>query len=70
MRNLEIEQTMYEMATAFLKQRFPKGWGGVAVIHTEQGSYFTSVALESANASVLLCIEPAPCARPINIRKR
>ena len=57
MRNLEIEQTMYEMATTFLKQRFPKGWGGVAVIHTEQGSYFTSVALESANASVLLCIE-------------
>ena len=31
MRNLEIEQTMYEMATTFLKQRFPKGWGGVAI---------------------------------------
>ena len=57
MRNLDIENTMYEKATTFLKQRFPKGWGGVAVIHTEQGSYFTSVALESANASVLLCIE-------------
>ena len=57
MRNLEIEKTMYEMATTFLKKRFPKGWGGVAVIHTEQGSYFTSVALESAYASVLLCIE-------------
>ena len=57
MTNPEIEHTMYEMAVTFLKRRFPKGWGGVAVIHTEQGSYFTSVALESANASVVLCIE-------------
>ena len=57
MSNAEIERTMYDMAVTFLKRRFPRGWGGVAVIHTEQGSYFTSVALESANASVLLCIE-------------
>jgi cytidine deaminase len=26
-------------------------------VHTEEGSYFTSVALECENASVLLCIE-------------
>lgn len=57
MRNLEIETKMYEIATTFLKKRFPTGWGGVGVVHTQQGSYFTSVALESANASVLLCIE-------------
>lgn len=57
MRNNEIENKMYEMATKFIKKRFPKGWGGAAVIHTEEGSYLTSVALESANSSVLLCIE-------------
>lgn len=57
MSNSEIEEKMYELATTFLKRRFPKGWGGVGVVHTEQGSFFTSVALESANASVVLCIE-------------
>ncbi|HIU46947.1 MAG TPA: cytidine deaminase [Candidatus Fimadaptatus faecigallinarum] len=54
---MNIEQEMYNRATEFIAQRFPVGWGGAAVIHTEQGSFFTSVALESANASVLLCIE-------------
>lgn len=54
---MNIEQEMYDRATEFIARRFPVGWGGAAVIHTEQGSFFTSVALESANASVLLCIE-------------
>ena len=57
MKNIEIEKNMFQIAAAFIEKRFPKGWGGVGVIHTQQGSYFTSVALESANASVLLCIE-------------
>lgn len=56
-RDLKIENKMYEIATEFIKKRYPTGWGGAAVIHTKQGSYFTSVALESANSSVLLCIE-------------
>ena len=57
MRNHEIEQKMYETAVRFIEKRFPHGWGGVGVIHTAQGHYLTSVAFESANASVLLCIE-------------
>lgn len=57
MNNQEIEQEMYRMATQFIEKRYPSGWGGAAVIHTKQGSFFTSAALESANASVLLCIE-------------
>ena len=42
---------------AVYRKRFPTGWGGVGVVHTEEGGYFTSVALKCENASVLLCIE-------------
>lgn len=30
MDNLNIQKRMYEIATQFIPQRFPKGWGGVA----------------------------------------
>ena len=48
---------MYEMATALIEKRYPAGWGGAAVIHTAEGSYFSSVAIETANSSAGLCIE-------------
>ena len=54
---MNIEKEMYDRVTEFIKKRFPEGWGGAAIIHTEEGSFFISVALESANSSVLLCIE-------------
>lgn len=54
---MNIEQEMYDRVTRFIEKRFPKDWGGAAIIHTEEGSFFTSVAVESANGSVLLCIE-------------
>lgn len=57
MRNFDVENRMYQLATELIEKRFPLGWGGAGVVHTAQGSYFTSVALESANASALLCIE-------------
>lgn len=57
MENTEIEKEMYRIATDLIERRFPSGWGGAGVIHTEEGHYFTSVALESGNASAQLCIE-------------
>ncbi len=54
---MNIEQEMYDRATEFIKKRYPKDWGGAAVIHTKEGNFFTSVAIDSANSSVLLCIE-------------
>lgn len=45
------------MAKALIVERYPSGWGGAAVIRTQKDRYLTSVALESANSSVLLCIE-------------
>jgi cytidine deaminase len=55
--NKSIEQQMYEQALEFIPKRYPKGWGGVAIIHSEDGQFFSSVALETANSSVQLCIE-------------
>jgi cytidine deaminase len=52
-----IEQEMYRRAIEFIPQRYPKGWGGVAIIHTEDDQYLSSVAIETANSSVILCIE-------------
>ena len=40
---------------------YPKGvrkvLGGVAIIHTEDDQYLSSVAIETENNSVILCIE-------------
>ncbi|MCP3738057.1 cytidine deaminase [Rossellomorea sp. BNER] len=52
-----IENDMYNLAKDFITKRYPEGWGGVAVIHTDKGEFLTSVSIETANSSVDLCIE-------------
>jgi hypothetical protein len=32
-----IENDMYNLAKDFIIKRYPEGWGGVAVIHTDEG---------------------------------
>lgn len=54
---MNIEETMYIRLKEFIENRYPKGWGGGAIMKTEQGSYLISVALESANAGAGLCME-------------
>ena len=57
MRNFEIEQEMYRRAVDLIERRYPLGWGGAGVVHTANGNYFTSVSIDTANASATLCIE-------------
>lgn len=57
MQDAVVEQRMFQAAVELIEKRYPTGWGGAAVVHTADDRYFTSVALESANSSVLLCIE-------------
>ena len=54
---MSIEQTLYDTAVGFIKNSYPTGWGGAAVIHTDDDRYLISVALEVFNASAELCIE-------------
>ena len=57
MEKNEIASVLFSKATEFLQKRYPKGWGGVAVLRTNQNNYLISVALESCNAGASLCIE-------------
>ncbi len=57
MRNIETEQKMFRLATELIEKRYPSGWGGAAVIRTAPDHYYTSVAIDTANASAALCIE-------------
>ena len=52
-----VEQEMYRKAIEFISGRDAKGWGGAAIIRSEDGQYFTSVAIETANGGAALCIE-------------
>lgn len=54
---MDIEQYLYETAVAFIKERYPTGWGGAAALYTEDGRCLISVAPEALNASAELCIE-------------
>lgn len=54
---MNIEQVLYDTATSFIKERYPSGWGGAAVIHTDNDLFLISVAPEVLNASAELCIE-------------
>lgn len=54
---MNIEQTLYDTAVDFIKNRYPTGWGGAAAIHTDDDRILISVAIEVFNASAELCIE-------------
>ena len=54
---MNIEQTLYNAAVDFIKNRYPTGWGGAAVIHTDDNRFLISVAIDVFNASAELCIE-------------
>lgn len=54
---LDIENELYRIALALIEKRYPKGWGGAAVVRTADERYFSSVALETIDSNVELCIE-------------
>ena len=54
---MNIKQVLYDKAVNFIKERYPAGWGGAAVIHTEDDRYLISVTPEALNAGAELCIE-------------
>ncbi len=57
MRNHVIENEMYRKAKELIVKRYPVGWGGAGVIYTAEGNFYTSVSIDTANASAVLCIE-------------
>lgn len=57
MRNYEVENEMYRLAVQLIETRYPTGWGGAGVVRTANGHFYTSVSIETANASAIVCIE-------------
>lgn len=57
MTDNEIGKVMYEKALDFINKRYPTGWGGCAIMRTEDEQYLVSVYLESPNDAANLYME-------------
>ncbi|MFM2643221.1 cytidine deaminase [Vibrio chagasii] len=51
------EQELYHAAVELIKKRYPRGWGGAAAIRTETGKILTSIAPDTKNDALSLCME-------------
>jgi cytidine deaminase len=51
------EQELYHAAVELIKKRYPLGWGGAAAVRTETGKILTSIAPDTKNDALSLCME-------------
>lgn len=70
MRDLVLEKMMFQKAVELIEKRYPRGWGGAGVVYTAQGHFYTSVSIETANASAELCIETGAMLEAHKYRER
>lgn len=54
---MSIENDLYQSAIAFIKERYPTGWGGAAAIRLESGDILTSVAPDTDFDALSVCME-------------
>ena len=54
---MTIETELYKAAIELIENRYPQGWGGAAAIRTESGKILTSIAPDTKNDGVSLCME-------------
>ncbi|HHE0475688.1 TPA: cytidine deaminase, partial [Vibrio parahaemolyticus] len=52
-----IEKELYQAAVELVNMRYPSGWGGAAAIRTESGKILTSIAPDTKNDALSLCME-------------
>ncbi len=57
MNTTTIEQLLFDTAIQFVKQRYPSGWGGCAVMRLSSGDIITSVAPDIKLEALGLCME-------------
>ncbi len=51
------EQELYHAVVELIKKRYPRGWGGAAAVRTETGKIITSIAPDTKNDALSLCME-------------
>ncbi|NRA18548.1 MAG: cytidine deaminase [Oceanospirillaceae bacterium] len=54
---MNIEDELYQSVVGFIESRYPIGWGGAAAVRTESGKILISVAPETKNDALALCME-------------
>ncbi|WP_434764061.1 cytidine deaminase [Vibrio fortis] len=52
-----IEKELYQAAVELVNKRYPVGWGGAAAVRTESGKILTSIAPDTKNDALSLCME-------------
>mgnify|MGYP001447681055 CR=1 FL=1 len=54
---MSIETQLYDAAKDLILKRYPEGWGGAAAMRTASGRILTSVAPDTKNDALALCME-------------
>ncbi|MDP2379237.1 MAG: cytidine deaminase [Pseudohongiella sp.] len=54
---MNIEIDLYNAAVNLIQDRYPEGWGGAAAVMTSTGRLLTSVAPDTKNDALALCME-------------
>ncbi|EIY6182632.1 cytidine deaminase [Vibrio parahaemolyticus] len=52
-----IEKELYQAAIELVNMRYPSGWGSAAAVRTESGKILTSIAPDTKNDALSLCME-------------
>lgn len=65
-----MDTELYEAAKQLICQRYPTGWGGAAALATESGRILTSVAPDTKNDSLSLCMEVGACLEAHKLNER
>lgn len=53
---MEIEEELYKAAVSLIETRYPSGEGGAAALRTSSGKILTSVAPDTKNDALSLCM--------------
>lgn len=53
----ELQQELFNQAVILIEKRYSKGWGGAAAAYTSDGRFLTSVAIDTIDSNVDLCVE-------------
>lgn len=54
---MSVEMALFNAAVELIRSRYPKGWGGAAAVRTSTGRILTSVAPDTKNDALALCME-------------
>jgi cytidine deaminase len=59
--NSIMQNKLFQAASHLIMHRYPKGFGGAAAIATKSGKILTSIAPETKNDALSLCMEVGAC---------